>query len=326
MKAGWLWMLGLVCLSLQAAETPVSIDTGKGTLAATLSVPDKACPCAAVLLIAGSGPTDRDGNSAVLGLHTNAYRQLAQALADAGIASLRYDKRGVAGSTAANPGEDKLVVETFVQDAQAALRFLQQDGRFPALAVAGHSEGALIGMLATKGLPVRAFVSIAGLGRSAADALRQQLAGKLMLGDMATNERILSSLERGQVVPDVPAQLQALYRPAIQGFLISWFHYQPTEEIARLDMPVLIVQGDRDIQVSLDDADRLSAAKPSAERLIVAGMTHTLKQIDGEAQQRSTYSDPALPLAPALKTGLIDFLQRQLRIPANEQSVIRTTP
>lgn len=300
--------------SAAATESAISLALDSGAvLHGTLALPDGAVRPPAVLLIAGSGPTDRDGNSSMAPGAHQALRLLAAALADAGIASVRYDKRGVGQSAGAGPREADLRFDTYVDDAVAWLRQLQADGRFAGVGVVGHSEGALIGTLAVQRAPARALVSIAGPARRASEVLREQLAGKLPPELAARSEQILAALEQGRTLPGAPAALAALYRDSVQPYLASWFRYLPADAFAAVQVPALVVQGDTDIQVGVDDARALLRANPRAQLLLVPGMNHVLKAVpaDAAAQQRS-YGDPALPLAPGLAAPLAAFLRGAL--------------
>ncbi len=232
-------------------ETAIRLDAD-GAIHGSLLLPDGAAPAPVVLLIAGSGPTDRDGNGP--GFKNDSLRQLAQALAAAGIASVRYDKRGVAASAPASLSEADLRFERYADDAAAWVRQLKHDRRFTKTVVIGHSEGALVGMLAAGAGGADGVVSLAGPGQRASDGLRGQLAGKLPPDLAAHNERILAALEQGKPAADVPPELAMLYRPSVQPYLIYWFRHDPAREFARLKMPAAVIQGSSDLQVGVKDA------------------------------------------------------------------------
>jgi alpha-beta hydrolase superfamily lysophospholipase len=294
----------------QARQEPITLATATGKIAGTLQLPASGAKVPVALIIAGSGPTDRDGNSAALPGANNSLKLLAQALADAGIASVRYDKRGIAASRAAGAAEADLRFDTYVDDAAAWVKQLKADARFSSVVVIGHSEGALIGMLAAQRARAAGFVSIAGVAQPAAAMLRKQLAGKLPAELAAENERILAALQRGELASNVPPALATLYRPSVQPYMISWFRYAPAEHIAALKIPVLVVQGSTDIQVDVEQAQSLKAAQPAAVLAVVPGMNHVLKTVPADAaQQLASYSDPALPLAPQLVSALVDFVR-----------------
>lgn len=307
------WVLVLM-LSLTvhaaAAEQEVTLAVPGGVLHGTLSLPAVEGKVPVVLLHAGSGPTDRDGNSAALPGRNDSLRLLADALAHAGIASVRYDKRGVGASALPGVREADLRLDNYIDDATAWLRQLRADPRFTRIVMAGHSEGALIAMVACRQAPADACISIAGAGSALDDILRAQLKPRLPADLYAQNERILLALKRGEQVADVPPALLSLYRPSVQPYLISSLKVDPRSAVAALRMPVLIVQGTTDLQVSVADAQALSAAAPAARLVIVPGMNHVLKLAGGElAQQVPSYSDPELPLAPALAEAVTAFVR-----------------
>jgi pimeloyl-ACP methyl ester carboxylesterase len=278
----------------------------------TLLLPkDMSKPMPVVLFISGSGPTDRNGNSRMLPGPNNSLKMLAEGLAMNGIASLRYDKRGVGESANAIGAEADLRFDTYIEDAVAFCEQLRADKRFSSVVIAGHSEGSLLGMVAAKRCNASGFISIAGAGRPAADILRAQLAGKLPAALATQSDAILKDLEAGKTTEKPPSELFAIYRPSVQPYMISWFRYDPAKSIAALSVPVLIVQGTTDIQVAVDDAKRLGAASPKAKLLIVEGMNHVLKSVSPDKEkQAASYSDPSLMLAPDLLVNIVDFVRK----------------
>ena len=308
-----MWSAHAHAADVGRTEQAISLDTGTGKINGSLALPAASGKVPVVLIIAGSGPTDRDGNSRALKLNSDSLKLLAEALAKAGLASVRYDKRGIAASAAAGPDEAELRFDTYVQDAAAWVRMLKTDGRFSAVAVLGHSEGSLIGMLAASRAGARAFVSIAGPAHGASAVLRQQLKGRLNAELAERSDAILTSLEQGQTVGAVPAELKPLYRETVQPYLISWFRYVPEAEFAKLLVPAQIVQGDTDLQVGTAEAEALKRAKPDAELVIVNGMNHALKVVPRDAAlQLASYGDPSLPLADELSKALVRFLSSAL--------------
>ena len=306
-----LLLIGGIASQAHAAETPITLDTPTGQLAGTLELPAGADKPRVALLIAGSGPTDRDGNSSMIPGRNDSLKLLAAGLADAGIATVRYDKRGIGGSHAAGSAESALRFEMFVDDAAAWIARLKADSRFASVAVIGHSEGSLIGMLAARQADAAAFVSIAGIADGASTLMRKQLEGQLPPELEKESERILVSLESGVVVDPVPPALATLFRPSVQPYLISWFKYVPAQRIAELTMPVLVVQGNTDIQVDVVQANRLHGARPGAKLEIIPGMNHVFKHARAVPElQVASYGDPSLPVSPLLVKSIADFLQQ----------------
>ena len=301
------------------ASSSIQLATATGTLFGTLTVPEGTAKVPVALIIAGSGPTDRDGNSPLLAGKNNSYQQLADALAAAGVASLRYDKRGIAQSRAAGAAEADLRFDMYVDDAAGWVELLRKDARFSRVIVVGHSEGSLIGMLAAKKARADALVSIAGVAHRASEVMRDQLRPQIgaMAALWAGSESILASLEQGTPVPTLPPAIAAvpplasLYRPSVQPYVISWFKYVPSQEIAGLTMPVLLVQGTTDIQVSVEEAKGLKAAKPDAELLVIEGMNHVMKLAPADRLQNvATYSNPDLPIVPDVPAAIVKLARR----------------
>jgi hypothetical protein len=290
-------------------DTEMVLKTATGELYGTLTFPDNQTSVPVALIIAGSGPTDRNGNNPMM--TNNSLKMLAGALAKNGIASLRYDKRGIAESTAAVSSEANLRFENYINDAVAWVHFLKEKKLFSSITIIGHSEGSLIGMVAAQDNDVSRFVSIAGAGEPADQTLRKQL--KAQPPDvLGQSSQILDSLVAGETVENVPPMLNALFRKSVQPYLISWFKYDPAIEIAKLKKPVLIVQGTTDIQVSQDDAQMLKVADPRAKLVIINGMNHIFKNAEADrAKNIQTYNQPDLPINQELVQAIGSFIKDQ---------------
>ena len=299
----------LIFGAADAATADIALDhTG---VRGTVELPAGAAPAPVVLLIAGSGPTDRNGNSP--GATNDSLQQLAVALAAQGIASVRYDKRGIAASAAAaKGGEAGLTIDQYADDAAAWITQLKHDARFKQVVVVGHSEGALIGLLAVNQVGADGYLSLEGAGERASNVLRRQLADRLPPALLQDNERILAALEQGKPAGEVPPALAALYRPSVQPYLVSWFRYDPAVELGKLKMHAGIVQGSSDLQVTVDDAHKLERGRPGTPVVIIDGMNHVLKLVQGDLQaQMKAYTTPDLPVAPQLVTAIVEFIGKR---------------
>ena len=263
-----------------------------------------------VLIIAGSGPTDRDGNSPML--KTDCLRKLAEDLSVQGIATLRYDKRGIGKSKAPGQKEEDLTFDTFIDDAASWIERLQRDKRFSRVIVAGHSEGSLLGMVAAAKTHAGGYISIAGAGRPIDVILKEQLmANPNNPPDLIKQAHvILDSLKQGHRVKQVNPMLISLFRPGIQPFMISWMRYDPAKTIRLLTCPVMIVQGTTDIQVSMTDAEALHAASPAATYFIAEGMNHVLRDAPADrAENVKVYFQPEKPLSAGLVPAIAGFVK-----------------
>lgn len=291
------------------SESEIVLKTSSGDIYGTLTVSNITKPSPIVLIIAGSGPTDRDCNSP-MGIQTNAYKMLAVDLAKNGISSLRFDKRGVGKSKQAMTTESELRFETYINDVVAWISLLKTDKQFSSIIILGHSEGSLIGMVAAEQTNVAGFISISGVGRSADKVLQEQLKTKLPPQLLDESNKILDSLKIGKTVSNVNPNLVALYRPSVQPYMISWIKYDPAKEISKLKMPVLIIQGSTDLQVTIDDAKLLSISKPDSKLIIIDNMNHVLKESDSDIQKNmATYRNLDLPLKAELTTDIVNFIK-----------------
>ena len=290
----------------------VELKTDTGTLNANIDLPAKAGPWPVVILHAGSGPTDRDGNGPLV--RTDCQKLLGRALAAEGIAVLRIDKRGVGASRKALAKEEDVRLETYATDAAAWTAFLREDPRFTKVGFIGHSEGALIGLIAAKDAKFDAYVSLCGPGRPIQEILREQLKKNLSKDLYETSDKITAELEAGRTVKEIPKGLEGLFRPSVQPYLISMFKHDPAKLVAEFGKPVLVVSGSTDIQVAAEDAKRLGEANPKAKVATVEGMNHVLKAVEGTHRlvQLPSYSDPTLPLHPKLMPELAAFLKQSL--------------
>lgn len=294
--------------SAQVADLPTTLQTETGNIEGTLLVPESKNKVPLVLIIAGSGPTDRDGNNPVM--KNNSLKMLAEGLVENGIASVRYDKRGIGESKNAGVSESELRFEHYVQDAQAWVDFLSKDSRFSEIIVLGHSEGSLIGMIAAQNSEVDKFISLAGVGTPAGEIIREQLKPQPPFV-LEQSLPILEKLEKGETVAEVPPMLFSLFRPSVQPYLISWFRYDPRQELAKLNKPVLIIQGTTDLQVGVADAEKLANATKRAELRILEGMNHILKEAESDrAKNIATYSMADLPLKTDLVKSVIEFIRK----------------
>lgn len=307
-------LLGFSVSSLQAAEQKITI----AGLSGTLLLPDKQTHSAfpVVLIVAGSGPTNRDGN--IGHIHNNSLKFLAEGLATAGIASLRYDKRGIGESKSERVHESDMRFSGNVADMLSWYDVLQKDHRFSEVILAGHSEGALVVTLAAQQrekapTKLKAIILLAGAGSPATQVLRGQLLKSGLSEDLRTEAfAALNQLENGKRVEQVSNELNAVFRQSVQDYLISWFALDPAKELERLSLPVLVVSAGQDLQVEPEEVEKLRGAAQYGQHLHIEAMNHILKPATGDkAGNVASYSQPDMPLAPDLMPALVNFIDTQ---------------
>ncbi len=299
-----MFVVSIVSYSQNSEECELITESGK--LYGSLLLPSTTKKVPLVLIISGSGPTDRDGNNPFM--KNNSLKMLATELSRNDIASFRFDKRGVGKSKEATLNEADLRFETYVDDVEDWIALFKKDSRFSNVYVLGHSEGSLLGMLAAQELSVKGYISVAGLGRPASEVIREQLQKQSMqLAGMA--EPVLTGLEKGELSDSIPPLLNSLLRPSVQPYLISWFNYDPCEEIQKVSCPVLLVQGTNDLQVPVRDAELLKEASPSANLKIIQGMNHIFKfTSDDRIENLQSYHNPELPIYIGLVNVIVQFI------------------
>lgn len=298
-----------------AQEREVAIGCEWGTLCGTLTQSGDATDTA-LLIIAGSGPTDRNGNSS-LNLNTYCYMMLAHELAKCGFDVLRYDKRGVAESHAEQSHIEAVVLDDFVDDALKCVDFLHNEG-YQHVVVVGHSEGSNIAlqMCLREGAKIDGVVLLCAAGYPLDVILGRQLSAQLMpsyIGLMVSATNIIQSLKRGEMVPDesVPHELQSLFHSSVQPFLIDSMQDDPVALIAQCPCPQLIITGGHDIQITPDNGERLLEASPTARWRNFEAMTHVLKPgttKDRVEQLVSVYTNAQLPLEEGLVEEIANFV------------------
>jgi pimeloyl-ACP methyl ester carboxylesterase len=306
-------MMLSVLIAAVAAAIPMTAPGPEGPLGGTLLEAGKGAPV--VLIIPGSGPTDRDGNNP-LGVTAAPYRLLAEALAQNGVSSVRIDKRGMFGSKAAIPDANKVTITDYASDVHNWVAAIQKQSGVTCVWVLGHSEGALVALAAAqepKG--ICGVVLVSGAGRRLSDVIRDQLSSNAAFApELDSAFTALKSLEAGQHVDGThfDPMLQKLFAPQVQDFLIDMFRQDPPKLAASLKVPVLIVQGERDLQVSASDAKALATAQPKAKLVLLPSMNHVLKDVesDDRAVNLAAYSDPSLPVDPGLVDAIAKFVKR----------------
>lgn len=309
-------MVSTIC-TVAAQEREVVISCDWGDISATLNTPNGGSDIA-VLIVAGSGPTDRNGNSGQ-GLNSYAYKMLSDELVEGGVAVLRYDKRAIGRSRLNDPTTiPNLVFNDFVDDAARCVDYLRGEG-FKKVVVAGHSEGGEIALH----LALREDVTVDGLvllccpGFPMDQILNAQLSAQLVpqhLGLMLTATTLMQRIKAGEMVSaeSIPQELLSLFHPSVQPFLCSSMAFDPAELMSRVEQPTLIISGGRDIQVTKDNADKLIARAKRGEHIHFEQMTHILKSADTSdriQQLMGVYTNANLPITEGVSEAILRFVK-----------------
>lgn len=293
-------------------EKPVTAPGPLAPLAGTLTDAGDRSPV--VLVIPGSGPTDRDGNNP-LGVKAASYRLLAGALAAKGISTARIDKRGMFASKAAVADANAVTIADYANDVHSWTKSLRTETGAKCIWLLGHSEGALVALKAAqKPTGICGVIMVAGPGRKLGGVMREQLrANPANAPILAPALGAIDAIEAGRKVDSsaLPAPVRPLFAEAVQGFLIDLMAQDPAALARTLKVPLLILQGDRDLQVSVADARLLGAAQPGARVALLEGVNHVLKAApEDRAANLATYGDPSLPVAASLVEEVAAFVRR----------------
>lgn len=289
-----------------ATATDVAIPSTKITVNGTLLVPNNVKNPKLVIFIPGSGPTDRNGNQGQL--QTNATKYLAEALADKNIASYRYDKSAIEFAKQKDFKEENVTFDAFIDDLKAVVNYFKSKKQFSKIILAGHSQGSLVAMLVAN--QTDGFISLDGAGRSI-DAILIEQIDKQAPFLTAQTKTVLDSLRQDLLVKNVPQMLMSIFRPSVQPFIRDWMHYNPQNEIKKVKVPILLINGSKDIQVPVTDAELLHKANPKSELIIIENMNHIFKEIKGDlAENMQSYTNPDLPIMIELVEQIFQFVNK----------------
>ncbi len=153
-----------------------------------------------------------------------------------------------------------------------------------------------------------AYISLAGAGRSADLIIAEQIEKQAPFLKKETDEN-LKILKEGKTFELKNQMLASIFRASVQPYMISWIKYNPQEEIKKLNIPILIINGTKDIQVPESDAKLLHEANPKSELKIIDKMNHVLKEINEDAENIKSYSNPDLPIMEELSNSINSFIK-----------------
>jgi uncharacterized protein len=299
---GALAILGLWSAIVSACAEEAKIRVG--AIDAVLTTPPDVERPPVVLLIAGSGSTDHDGNGPQVKPAT--LKKLSEQLVARKIATLRYDKRGAGGWKPEYGRPEDFRFKDFVEDAVALVNYLRSSGKFSQVIVAGHSEGGLVAILAARRVPVDRLVLLVTAARRQGDLVKAQLEKKLSPDRLEPIVKAIDAMMAGQIV-DPPPQGLAI-PPSMQPGIASAFAEDPIDPLKLIDRPTLIIGGGRDLQVARLDFIALSAASPLAKTAWLPDMNHVLVDVTDEDDNLTAYNQPERPLDTALVDSVANFI------------------
>lgn len=294
-----LWVSTSVVLAQEFTSKDLTLNAH---IDGTLLIPENNSRSKLVILIAGSGPTDRDGNQSFM--KNNSLKKIAEFLSNSGIASFRYDKR-IVKQIRTGTIDDNIRFDDFVTDAKSVIEYFKPT--YETIVVAGHSQGSLVGLLALES-GASGFISLAGAGKSIDAILVDQISktAPMFLDD---TKRVLKSLKEGQTTSDFPAALGSIFNLDIQPFMMNWMQYDPAKILSEQSIPTLIINGTKDLQVGVDEAKLLDNSAQHSTLIIVENMNHVLVKIEGgDLENAKSYNESDLPIAKEVTKAMLDFI------------------
>jgi len=273
-----------------------------GTLITPYS--DEAVPL--IIFIMDSGAVNRDGNDRMS--KNDTFKKLSRALAKLGIATFSYDKR-LFSIDKLGIQEHQITLNDFIKDASSVIDYFKTNGTYSKIVIAGHGQGSLVGMIAARE-KADAFISLMGNGHSIDQVIIEQIS-KQAPGLDKSASNAFQQLKQGNRATGYDPALASIFGPKVQSFMRSWLQYTPTEEIAKLDIPILIMHGDKDIQVDIFQSELLKEAKPEASLLIIKNMNHILREIEGtRLENHKSYNEYWRVIMPEAIEGIANFVNQ----------------
>lgn len=272
----------------------------------TLTLPQNSEVAPLVILIQGSGPVNRDGNAPMM--KNDGMKKISHELAQNGIASFRFDKR-IFKMDKLKIKEEDLKFEDFVTDVVSIVNHFRKEGEFEKIIIAGHSEGSLIGILAAGQSDVDAYISLAGAGRPINEIIVEQIAKQS--GELSENAKAaFEEMKKNGNTNNYSPYLESIFRKSVQPYMHSWMIFDPAVEVAKLEMPVLVINGSFDIQVDVKDAEILHNAAMNSKLVVLDKMNHIFRKIEGEhLENTKAYNEAQRPLHPELIPVISEFVK-----------------
>lgn len=260
-----------------------------------------------LIFVHGSGNVDRNGNQLLVNINGNYIKQLADSLNQRGIAFYRFDKRTATKENLKYLKTD-MRLEYFVDDVKLAINSFKEDIRFSSIILIGHSQGSLVAMLASE-KHIDKYVSIAGIGEGM-DTFIINSYKQVSEAMSNTAKKHIEELKNTGEIEFVDPSLIHLFSKPNQPFILSWMKYNPSEEIKKIKIPILILNGTKDLQVFTEQAEKLHKANPKSELVLIENMNHVLKHIDKDEDNVKSYFSPDYPLSVELINSIDLFIKQ----------------
>lgn len=298
-----IYISGITTVISQIKTEEIVINNKEIQLPGTLTYSEENTPL--IIWIHGSGPIDRNGNQPAQNVGANYIKQFRDAVNKKNIAFFSYDKR------TANKNNHKFLkgiqFKDFALDANEVINYFYKGKRFSEIILIGHSQGSLVAMLASE--KTNKYISLSGPSETIDKTILKQLGEKNSTLAEAAQQQFDTLRIKGKIEVINPF-LMSIFSKQNQGFLYSWMQINPTEEIQKLTIPVLILNGDKDLQVKIEDAKALHTAKPTSELVIIENMNHVLKEIHKDEENLSSYYSSDFPISPKLIKTVVSFIKK----------------
>ncbi|HLV40437.1 alpha/beta hydrolase [Xanthomarina sp.] len=257
------------------------------------------------IIIGDSGPTDRNGNQNFQ--KNNILKKLAEDLSKNGIATYRYDKR-IVKQIRKGRVDKNIRFDNFVEDAESIIAYFTNKKTFKNIYIIGHGQGSLVGILASKE-DVTKFISIGGSGKSIDKVILDQIE-QTVPGLLDESELAFNILRKNKTTINYPSALESIFSMENQAFMSSWMQYHPQEQIAELTIPTLIINGTKDLQVPVEEAQLLKDASKKGSLLLLEDMNHVMFPIEGDDLENSkSYNESFRHLSPELVPAILEFIK-----------------
>jgi len=292
-------VFGVLASKAQVKSEEIMINNQVIQLPGTLTYTLEKQPL--LIWVHGSGGVNRDGNQ------PQYIKQFRDAINKENMAFFSYDKRTANPNNVRFIQEDGIYFSDFVSDIKEVIHHFKNDKRFSKIILIGHSQGSLIAMLALDNIDK--YISLAGAGETIDKTLVRQITKQSHEFGKLTEQYINELMTTGEI-KEVNPNLMSLFAKQNQPFIKSWITVNPIEEIKKVAIPTLIINGDKDFQVLINDAENLHKAKPDAELVIIKNMNHVLKHIEKDEDNMKSYMSSDFKISEELITTIVEFVKK----------------